>query len=53
MEFVFRDGRMLGAILIGRPDLAAHAKKAIESGMDFSMLINANPCIVEVIDHTR
>lgn len=36
--FIFHDGRLEGAILIGHADLAPQVKKAIESGSDFSLL---------------
>jgi nitrite reductase (NADH) large subunit len=48
LEFVFRDGRMVGAILIGHTELAAPAKKAIESGQDFSALLQAAPSCADV-----
>lgn len=35
-RFVFRDGRLVGAILMGDTSLTAAASKAIESGSDFS-----------------
>lgn len=48
LEFVFRDGRMVGAILIGHSELAAPVRKAIESGSDFSALLQAGPTCAEV-----
>ena len=35
MAFVLRDNRMIGALLVGHADLAAPAKRAIESGAAF------------------
>jgi nitrite reductase (NADH) large subunit len=51
LEFVFRDGRMQGAILIGHPELATSAKKAIESGKDFSALVSSNPKCADIVGH--
>lgn len=53
LEFVFRDGRMVGAILIGHTELAAPAKKAIESGADFSSLLLAGPTGADVVRRLR
>lgn len=50
-EFVFRDGRMVGAILVGHPELAAPAKKAIEAKEDFSWLLQAAPTCADVVRH--
>jgi len=50
-EFVFRDGRMVGAILVGHPELAAPAKKAIETKEDFSGLLQAAPTCADVVRH--
>lgn len=49
LEFVFRDGRMVGAILIGHSELAAPVKKAVESGADFSELLQAAPTCADVV----
>lgn len=53
LEFVFRDGRMQGAILIGHPELAASAKKAIETGMDFSGILKTNPSCSDIVGHLK
>lgn len=47
-EFVFRDGRLAGAILVGHPDLAAPVKAAIESASDFSDLLRSAPSCADV-----
>lgn len=48
-SFVFRDGRMVGAILVGHPSLAAPAKKAVESGADFSDVLQSQPDFASVV----
>jgi nitrite reductase (NADH) large subunit len=48
-EFVFRDGRMVGAILVGRAELAGAVKKAVESAADFSGLLKTSPACADVI----
>ncbi len=53
VEFVFRDGKMVGAILLGHAELAAPAKKAIEAGTDFSELLGGNPTCAEIIGHMK
>ncbi|HQL50488.1 MAG TPA: hypothetical protein PLR91_04760 [Kiritimatiellia bacterium] len=42
--FVFRDNRMVGALLVGHADLATPARRAIEEGLDFSLLLAAPTC---------
>lgn len=44
IEFIFHDSRMVGAILIGHAELATAAKKAIDSGADFSESLIAPDC---------
>jgi nitrite reductase (NADH) large subunit len=44
MAFVFRDNRMVGALLVGHADLAVPAKRAIEAGTDFSRSLTAPVC---------
>ena len=53
VEFVFRDGRMLGAIMIGHPELATPAKKAIETKTDFSALLKSNPSCADVAEQLK
>ncbi len=48
LEFVFRDGKLRGAIVIGRSELAAPAKKAVESGTDFTAFLNSSPSCGDV-----
>jgi nitrite reductase (NADH) large subunit len=50
LSFVFKDGRMVGAILVGRSDLAGLAKKAVESGADFARLLQKEPDCAAVIE---
>jgi nitrite reductase (NADH) large subunit len=38
-HFVFHDGRMVGAILMGHPELSSSVKQAVEGGTDFSRLL--------------
>ncbi len=45
IEFVFQDGRLVGAILIGHADFATSVKKAIESQKDFSARLQTNPTV--------
>lgn len=43
MEFVFHDGKLVGSILLGLAELAAHVKKAIDEGVNFTdALIDRN-----------
>ncbi|MBN1864606.1 MAG: FAD-dependent oxidoreductase, partial [Victivallales bacterium] len=50
MEFVFCDGKMVGAILIGHPELAVKTKKAIESGKNFSIVLKNKPTTEDILD---
>jgi nitrite reductase (NADH) large subunit len=38
-RFVFRDNRLVGAVLLGDTKLTAKVKRAVESGADFSELL--------------
>lgn len=38
-HFVFRDGKMVGSILMGHPSLGPTVKQAVESRRDFSVLL--------------
>jgi nitrite reductase (NADH) large subunit len=49
VSFVFRDGRMVGAILVGHVELAAAAKKAIESSAAFAGILQGTPTCADVI----
>ena len=53
MAFVFRDNRMIGALLVDHADLAAPAKRAIESGADFSLQLPSPDCssVVALLRH--
>lgn len=48
-RFLFRDGRMAGAILLGDAALSARASTAIESGRDFSGLLRQRPTADDVL----
>jgi nitrite reductase (NADH) large subunit len=47
--FVFRDGRMLGAILLGSTHLSGEVKQAVETGRDFSNRLRTNPDVTAVM----
>ena len=49
-RFVFRDNRLVGAVLLGDTKLTAKVKKAVESGVDFSKLLTRCPTAPEVIE---
>jgi nitrite reductase (NADH) large subunit len=52
--FLFRDGRIKGAIIVGRPGLAAAAKQAVESGRDFSVLMSRGlPSCDDIVAHLQ
>jgi nitrite reductase (NADH) large subunit len=47
-RFLFRDGKMQGAVLLGSARLAAAAKRAVEEGRDFSAMLHHGPSAEEV-----
>ncbi|MBI3985299.1 MAG: FAD-dependent oxidoreductase [Lentisphaerae bacterium] len=47
-RFVFRDGRMLGAVLLGDASVGPQAKKAIETGLDFSGVLAGRPSASDI-----
>ena len=49
-RFVFRDNRLVGAVLLGDTKLTAAVKKAVESGADFSELLAKCRTAAEVIE---
>ena len=49
LRFLFRDGAMAGAILIGDSGAAASAATAIETGRDFSALLRRRPVAADVL----
>lgn len=53
LSFVFRDGRLIGAILVGHAELAGVVKKAIESGVSFATILQGSPTCADVIRHLR
>jgi len=49
-RFVFHDGRLAGAILLGDAKLATQVKKAVEGKHDFSGLLAKHPAAGDVLD---
>ena len=49
-QFVFRDGRLAGAILAGDTRAAADVQKAVEENADFSGLLARNPTAGDVAE---
>jgi nitrite reductase (NADH) large subunit len=49
-RFIFRDNRLVGAILLGDTKRTAAVKQAVESGADFSALLAKCPTPPEVIE---
>lgn len=47
-RFVFRDGCMVGAVLLGDTSLSGGIKKAVESRKEFSGLLRKKPTVEEV-----
>jgi NAD(P)H-nitrite reductase large subunit len=52
-SLVFRDGRMVGATLVGRPDLTAAVRKAVETSAVFADLLAQGPSCDDAIDRLR
>jgi nitrite reductase (NADH) large subunit len=52
-RFLFKDGRMAGAIFLGETQLAATAAKAVKSGTDFSAVLAASPTVEAVKERLR
>lgn len=50
-RFLFRDGRMAGAVLLGDTASSFAAKRAIEGGEDFSDLLAETPTLRRVLDY--
>ena len=50
-RFVFRDGRLIGAILLGDMSAAQPVTKAVEGATDLSDLLTRKPSAVEVAGH--
>lgn len=50
LNFVFRDGRLVGANLLGPTALAGAVKKAIESKTDFSGLLAQHPTAQQIAE---
>lgn len=53
LRFVFRDGRMVGAILMGEVTIVAQVKKAIEGKTDLSALVASDPSAADVYDFMK
>jgi len=51
LRFVFRDGRLIGAILLGDSSIAQAVQKAIEGATDLSDLLARKPSVAEVASH--
>lgn len=52
-RFVFRDGRIVGAILLGDTGISAAVTSAVESKRDFSALLHQRPSAGEVMADLR
>jgi nitrite reductase (NADH) large subunit len=52
-SFVFRDGLMVGANLLGHDHLAAIVKCAVESRWDFTALLKRGPSAADVVAHLQ
>ena len=50
-RFVFHDGRIVGAVLLGDTSASAALKRAVESGADLSGLLAGRPAALEVARH--
>ncbi len=48
-HFLFRDGRLAGAILVGHPELGTAVKQALEGGVSFARLLRDTPEAAAVI----
>ena len=48
--FVFRDNRMVGALLVGHADLATPAQRAIEERLDFTSLLASAPTCAAIAE---
>lgn len=51
LHFVLRDGRLVGAILLGDMSSSSAVKAAIESRWDFSGLLLGTPTAADVVEH--
>ncbi len=52
-RFVFHDGRLVGAVLLGDTSAAVAVRRAIESARDCSGLLRAQPTAQQVVEHLR
>jgi len=53
LRFIFHDGRMVGAVLVGDASASGPVKKAVEGGRDFSGLLKGSPGAADVVDYVR
>jgi len=53
VRFVFHDGRLVGAVLLGDTSAAGPVKKGIESGCECSGLLRLRPSAAEVLEHLQ
>lgn len=51
--FVFRDGRMVGGILVGHAELASPVRRAVESSQSFADLLTDRVTCADVMDRLR
>jgi nitrite reductase (NADH) large subunit len=51
--FVFRDGRLVGAILLGDMQLAAAIKKLIEKKVSCTDLLHTNPDVQDIVTYIK
>jgi nitrite reductase (NADH) large subunit len=51
LRFVFRDGRLVGAVLLGDASIAASLTRAVTDRTDMSGLLAAGPKAVDVVTH--
>lgn len=52
-HFVFHDGKLVGAILIGHPELAGATRHAIEQGQDFSAQLTQDTILPAVLERLQ
>ena len=51
LRFVFWDGRLVGAILLGDTSISGALRKAVEGKADFSGLLERAPAAQDVVEH--
>ena len=53
LRFLFRDGNLVGAILLGDTSISTAVKKAVETRTDFSGVLAARPRAADIRDHLK